>query len=108
MNAHSKSSTVDTTQPCIKCGGGTYTLPGGSIWCPDEDAHPGGYFTKRVAFERPPGREPSARLHPLPKRETRAPAERRASAPTSKPVTVKPKADDGWGIDTHDFVETER
>jgi hypothetical protein len=36
------------SQPCDICGGGTYTFPSGSIWCPLEDPHPGGHFVKRA------------------------------------------------------------
>jgi hypothetical protein len=98
-----KSKSTDSSMysgtPCDKCGGPTLAFASGSIWCPDEDAHPGGHFVVRVAFERPPNREPSARRdwpkQPA-KRVPLAPVERRASAPTSKPETVKP----GDGFDT--------
>jgi len=36
------------------CGQPTYEFASGSIWCPNEDPHPGGHFVKRVAFERIP------------------------------------------------------
>lgn len=39
---------------CDVCGGPTYLFQSGSIWCPDEDAHAGGHFVVRVAFERAP------------------------------------------------------
>ena len=35
---------------CDKCGGPTYRMPSGSIWCSAEDPHAGGHFVVRVAF----------------------------------------------------------
>jgi len=102
-----KSSPTDPTTPCNKCGGGTYTLPGGSIWCPDEDAHPGGYFNSRIAFERRPsvaGSDKREWSKQPPKREPVA-ATRRSSTPTSKVTKVKPN--DGFDTGFDGFVESE-
>lgn len=105
-----KNSPTDPTTPCTECGGGTYTLPGGSIWCPDEDAHPGGFFVTRVAFERRPSTTPSNKMEwsKQPPKRTAA-SERRASQPTSAPVKVsKPKVNDGFDTGFDGFVEGER
>ena len=99
-----KSSPTDPTTPCDKCGGGTYTLPGGSIWCPDEDAHPGGYFNSRVAFERPPNRDLKPReWSKQPARPARETTPRRASKPTSKVVKTKVE-DDGFNVGYDAFI----
>jgi hypothetical protein len=74
--------------PCDACGGPTLALSRGSIWCPSEDAHPGGHFVTRVAFERSPlkGGEVGAR-------KTHAITPRRAiSAPAQKAKPVDPFA----------------
>jgi hypothetical protein len=105
-----KSSPTDPLTPCTECGGGTYVLPGGSIWCPDEDAHPGGFFVTRVAFERRPATEGTPKREwskQPPKRQPLAPVERRASQPTSKVIKVKP-ANDGFDTGFDGFVEGER
>ena len=91
------SGPADPTTPCTfvtdkktgaTCGGPTYTLPSGSIWCPDEDAHPGGFFVKRVAFERTPARQAEIDAakgdwrKQLPQRPTRTAKPRYAAQPT--------------------------
>lgn len=102
------NSSMYSGEPCDKCGGPTLLIGAGSIWCPSESCVPGGHFVRRVAFAQPPRRDSDGNWErgALPKRPAfRAPATRIASQPTSKPVKVK-KADDGWGKDVHDFVET--
>jgi hypothetical protein len=95
--------------PCDLCGGETFSFPSGSIWCAAEDPHAGGHFVKRVAFERPPARvvdrtgwatQPPKRTAPT------APAPRRSSTPTSKPVKVEPK-DDGMNVGYDAFVRSD-
>ena len=36
--------------PCDVCGGPTYLLRTGSIWCSAEDPHPGGHFVFRIGM----------------------------------------------------------
>jgi uncharacterized Zn finger protein (UPF0148 family) len=111
MSTKSKSSnsSMYTDTPCDKCGGPTLQIGQGSIWCPDEDAHPGGHFVVRVAFARPPSREALARgdwpKQPAKRQPLPVPA-RRASEPTAKPVTVKP-ANDGFDTGFDGFVDSE-
>jgi hypothetical protein len=98
-------SSMYTDTPCDKCGGPTLAIGQGSIWCPDEDAHPGGHFVVRVAFARPPSRESIARgdwpKQPA-KQRPLAPVARRASEPTSKPV----RKDDGFDTGYDGFVDS--
>jgi hypothetical protein len=99
------NSSMYSGTPCDKCGGPTLGFPSGSIWCPDEDAHPGGHFVVRVAFERAPNREPSSKREwsTQPPKRT-AVSERRSSPPTSKPVKVA-KATDGFDAGFDGFVK---
>jgi hypothetical protein len=91
--------------PCDKCGGPTLDFASGSIWCPDEDAHPGGHFVKRVAFERPPNRDHVTR--PLHDRPTAASRGAVAGSRAFKPRAIKPQPEaETWAPSTHDFAET--
>lgn len=102
------NSNMYTGTPCDKCGGPTLGFPSGSIWCPDEDAHPGGHFVVRVAFERAPARDGSSKMEwsKQPAKRT-AVSERRSSTPTSKPVTVKPAANAGFDTGMDGFVDSD-
>jgi hypothetical protein len=69
---------ADSTTPCDKCSGPTYTFASGSIWCPSEACEPGGHFVRRVAFERSPYKTGSLprlagkpSVHITPKRESK-------------------------------------
>jgi hypothetical protein len=97
-----------TDTPCNKCGGPTLQIGAGSIWCPDEDAHPGGHFVVRVAFAQPPKRDANGdwERNAAPQRVKRQPVERIASTPTSAPVKVR--KDDGFGGGYDDFVKGDR
>lgn len=113
------SGPADPGTPCTfvredktVCGGPTYTFASGSIWCPDEDTHPGGYFVKRVAFERSPlagGPRPSPFKHTAPdwrnekpRRQPRVAEPRRASEPT-QPV----ERESGFDTGMDGFVRSE-
>ena len=109
MNRNNPSSPTDTTTPCDLCGGGTYAFASGSVWCPAErndiKGHAGGHFVVRVAFERPPTRDTTPRvMNPLPRREPRVAAPRRASEPTAPATKVKP-ANDGFDTGMDGFIE---
>jgi hypothetical protein len=110
MNKTTNPSMYDGDRPCDKCGGPTLRIGHGSIWCPDEDAHPGGHFVVRVAFAQPPKRDAAGRLDwskQPPKRQPVA-ATPRSSAPTSKPVTVKPAVNAGFDTGMDGFVDSDR
>jgi hypothetical protein len=92
-------STMYSGTPCDLCGGPTLAFPSGSIWCPDEDRHPGGHFVVRVAFERSPLKTASLRGEAIKPRVTIKPRE--TPATVQKPSTPKP-AFGGGGYD--DFV----
>ena len=95
--------------PCDKCEGPTLAFPSGSIWCPSEACTPGGHFVVRVAFERAPAREASSKMEWSKQPPKRQPvvASRRSSAPTSKPVTVKP-ATSGFDTGMDGFVDSDQ
>lgn len=101
------NSNMYSGTPCDKCGGPTLAFPSGSIWCPDEDAHPGGHFVVRVAFERPPARESRSDWHrsETPRRPVRQPRERVAS-PATGPVERVAKGD-GFDTGMDGFVRSE-
>ena len=108
MSKSDRNSGMYTGTPCDKCGGETLGFPSGSIWCPSEACTPGGHFVVRVAFERAPAREASNKMEwsKQPPKRT-AVSERRSSAPTSKPVTVKP-ATSGFDTGMDGFVDSDR
>src|SRR5262245_35331798 len=94
---------ADSSSPCDECGGPTYTFDTGSIWCPNEDAHPGGRFVKRVAFERPPAREARTSTWErtaLPKRPVRQPQ----PVVASKPAPIRES--DGFDRGLDGFVKS--
>lgn len=89
------------TIDCDLCGGPTYQLELGSIWCAAEDPHPGGHFVKRRAFERTPADQAAY--------EQRVPVKRAApTAPIARPAPAKPKATDGFDTGYDGFVKGER
>jgi len=108
MSRNTNTGPTDGSTPCDLCGGGTYTFPSGSVWCPSESCMPGGHFVVRVAFERPPARvvDRSDWAKQPPKR-TPTPAVPRRSTPTSQPVKVEPK-DDGFNVGYDAFVKGDR
>jgi hypothetical protein len=77
------SGPADISTPCDECGGPTYTFASGSIWCPDEDAHTGGHFVKRVAFEASPAKTGVLPLA-YPKREPMGPRVRKVAEIAAK------------------------
>ena len=84
--------------PCDVCGGPTYLLRTGSIWCSAEDPHPGGHFVFRI------GMIPNASKAKSDWRTRGEPIKSRVIK-TPTPATVsKPKSPTfGGGYD--DFVE---
>lgn len=58
MSIRPGGTATDHSILCPVCGGGTYTLSPGTVWCPSEDAHAGGFFVSRadgrVDEPRPP------------------------------------------------------
>lgn len=81
MKKYSGGTATDRSVLCDLCGGGTYTFPSGSIWCPNEGCVAGGHFVKRVAFERAPGAAPikSRRANPVAAAESARRIEERRS-----------------------------
>jgi hypothetical protein len=91
--------------PCTECGGPTLTLGRGSIWCPAEDPHPGGFFVTRVAFERSPLKEAKKVTVGFTAEEKGRMRTRSIERQTAKPRESKPVASPyGGGMD--DFVES--
>jgi uncharacterized Zn finger protein (UPF0148 family) len=80
--------------PCDKCGGPTYRLRTGSIWCSAEDPHPGGHFVMRIGMI--PNRDGATRGEPIKPRAIKP----RTPATVSKPKVEAPMI---GGYD--DFVE---
>jgi hypothetical protein len=99
-NKPSGPSTMYSGTPCDECGGPTLAFPSGSIWCPDEDNHPGGHFVVRVAFERSPSRVVRSDFAPIKPRGIKP----QAPATVQKVSTPKPRVG-GGGYD--DFVESD-
>lgn len=93
----SKPTSVDTTTtPCDVCGGGTYALEHGSIWCPAEDPHPGGHFVTRLMFERRPNQ-----ATPI---KSRTSATTARTAPISRRPVVTPKVEDPYASGFDAFI----
>jgi hypothetical protein len=109
MARNDNTGPTDRSTLCDLCGGGTYTFPSGSVWCPSESCKPGGHFVVRVAFERPPARviDRTEWASQPPKRQPTAERTPRRSAPTSQPVKVEPK-DDGFNTGYDAFVKGDR
>lgn len=87
--------TIYSGTPCNLCGGDTYLMSSGSIWCPDSVHGGNGHFVIRVAFERAPKSEAAAReaITSEPKVRSRA-----------KPAAPKPTFSLGYD----DFVKGDR
>ena len=98
MNKHNDLRMYSGT-PCDACGGPTLTLNRGSIWCPSEDAHPGGHFVTRVAFERSPlkGGEVGGR-------KTHAITPRRAITPVAPRGKEKVRPVDPFAVGLDAFI----
>lgn len=88
--------------PCDECGGPTLAFPSGSIWCPDEDNHPGGHFVVRVAFERSPLKSKSAIVAG---RQTQ-PIKSRGIKPQAPVIVQKPSVPEAAPMGWDDFVES--
>lgn len=83
--------------PCDKCGGPTYRLRTGSIWCSAEDPHPGGHFVSRMGMT--PRLDAERAGKPIAPRPIKSPT----SAPVQKPSEPKP----GFGSGYDDFVRSD-
>lgn len=103
MKTPTPASGFYSTTPCNECGGPTLDLRGGSIWCANEDAHPGGHFVKRVAFERSPLKDPSRLERTGPR--VRKVAEIAAKVERERKPIAPPAPTYGGGMD--DFVRSE-
>jgi hypothetical protein len=93
--------------PCDECGGPTLLLDRGSIFCTAEDAHPGGHFVKRVAFERSPLKDAS-RLERKPNFRDRLVQSKPVHAFTGKPIKApKPEPTPAFSGGMDDYVRSE-
>lgn len=87
--------------PCNACGGPTYELELGSIWCAAEDPHPGGHFVRRRAFERTPADQATYEAN---RGTKKAPV----ATPVVRPAPKRKSATDGFDQGMDGFIEGDR